>query len=131
MLSNYILPDILQFVFNLYIDWTNDSQKLNTLLNFNFDIKSHLKIEKEFKNEILHIKSTYIDGVISEKEKWYIDKKYGEFVGEKKYKNSYKNGILEEETLYYYSGENRVGYLCRVPLDHGVRIPFYNFQKIE
>jgi antitoxin component YwqK of YwqJK toxin-antitoxin module len=121
MLSNYILPDILQYVFNLYIDWENDSLTLIKIFNFDFDIKPHLKIEKEFKNEILHIKSTYIDGVIFEKEEWYTDEKYGEFVGEKRYKNFYKNRILEEETLYYYSCENRVGYFCRVPLDHGVR----------
>jgi antitoxin component YwqK of YwqJK toxin-antitoxin module len=44
MLTHYILPDILQFVFNLYIDWENDSDKLNKIVNFNFDIKQHLVV---------------------------------------------------------------------------------------
>jgi hypothetical protein len=110
LLTNYLLPDILQYVFNLYLFWETDIPKLENLTKFKFDIKPHLrvgKIERNEKNTVeklgkLIIEVTFIDLLKSKEEAWYNGTTFRNSIGKKVYTNIYKKGILIEEIDYFY-----------------------------
>ena len=97
MLSNYILSDILQYIFNLYIDWENDIAIISEVLNFNFSIKPHLHIEETYSTNKRKVVSTYIDEKISKTETYYEG-------GIKSCEKNYKNGLLEGNKFSWYTG---------------------------
>jgi hypothetical protein len=104
MITNIILPDILQYVFNLYIDWRNDSKKLIESLNFNFDIKPHKRVDDYFTSELvnlnfiqpLYIKDTYIDDSLIISEEWSNEKRVCTI--------TFENSQILEKILYYRKG---------------------------
>jgi antitoxin component YwqK of YwqJK toxin-antitoxin module len=150
MLTHYILPDILQFVFNLYIDWENDSDKLNKIVNFNFDIKQHLVvINFSYDNEnSIH---TYIDNKLSKKEIFNNNLSVLSKSQESNYKNgkyhgkqyvwdtnniivkiqNYKNGKKDDEqyTLWTNNRTNQK-YSTRESYINGKKITEYT-EKVE
>jgi antitoxin component YwqK of YwqJK toxin-antitoxin module len=101
-MQSYLLPDILQYVFNKYIDWENDSKKIIKAANFEFDIKPHIIIGKKFRKKNLHIRHTLIDMKISKKEEWYTDERYKDCYGEKYSESNYCNNLPVERKIWYY-----------------------------
>jgi antitoxin component YwqK of YwqJK toxin-antitoxin module len=108
MLTNFILSDILQHVFNLYIDWRNDSEKLINVINFHFDIKHHIIIEYG-KPMYEHVYNCiYIDGSIYKEEMFYVGKLFFGSIGKKVFVNIYKNNKLYRKIVYILGYEPKV-----------------------
>ena len=112
MLSSYLHKDILQYIFNLYVNYENDAPKLEKIINFKFDIKQHLYIEETcdpvFKHKII---STYIDDNLTKQNSYFIKSpdEYESKIREHNYKNGklngkqyawYDNGKLEYLNIY-------------------------------
>ena len=72
MLTDYIIPDILQYILNEYLDHTNivNIQRFSPTLIFNID--KYIKIEKIEKDDSLK-EDKYIDGNLIKSEEWYKD----------------------------------------------------------
>ena len=72
MLTDYIIPEILQYTLNEYLDHTNivNIQRLSPTLIFNTD--KYIKIESKEKGNFLE-EDKYIDGNLVKSEKWYKD----------------------------------------------------------
>jgi hypothetical protein len=110
MLQNYILLDILQYVFNSYLDWRKDIPKLSNICNsasynnFDFDIKHHTKTKDEFQKGLLYQRYIYVDDIISKIEQYFISPKYNNLIGKKICENIYIyiDEKLDEKIMYYY-----------------------------
>jgi hypothetical protein len=87
MLTNYLLPDILQYVFNLYLFYETDIPKLENIIPFKFDIRPHLTVTDTTGLHRVSVRSanylenfltriTCIDNIINTKEEYYLDTKY-------------------------------------------------------
>jgi antitoxin component YwqK of YwqJK toxin-antitoxin module len=120
-LLRFLYKDILQYVFNLYIDYENDSVKLENIVNtstqyiFKFDINPHIFFQDEIvlleasnnidSDEIL-IVNTYIDNNIVKKNEYWdnsikkseINYKQGSYHG--KNIEWFKNGNIEFDGNY-------------------------------
>jgi antitoxin component YwqK of YwqJK toxin-antitoxin module len=94
MITYYILPDILQYILNLYLDG-EELPNLSKILSFNFDIKSHLYIEET--NNLTYdskIIKTYIDGKLSKRNIYHENKI-------RHLQENYKNEKLHGTQFYY------------------------------
>jgi antitoxin component YwqK of YwqJK toxin-antitoxin module len=100
-LLNYILYDIVKYLFDLYIDY-NEKYKLESVISFKFDnYKDHIKIEKkvehsdnnktklEFFTDNALTKTQYI----SHKNIVTLEVTYKKYLNVD-YKNEYRNGLL-------------------------------------
>jgi antitoxin component YwqK of YwqJK toxin-antitoxin module len=94
MLTNYILPDVLQYVFNLYIDWTNDELILSKFVNFKFDIKPHRNFNCYWTTRTIKVVRIYIDDNVVKEER-FIDGQKHKFK-EDNYKNNKLDGSMFE-----------------------------------
>jgi antitoxin component YwqK of YwqJK toxin-antitoxin module len=73
MLEDYILPDIIRYIFNLYLDYANDIPKLENLTNIKFDKEPHVTVEELYdpKLEMLLEQKIYLDHELIKDETWY------------------------------------------------------------
>jgi hypothetical protein len=94
-MSKYILPNILQYILNDYLDH-QDIEVYNKVFNFKFDIKKYIKMVKIFKdNEILlYIDNFFLDNKFIKEEGYYHN-------GNKSYEKNYKNGKLNGSCIVY------------------------------
>jgi hypothetical protein len=119
-MQSYLIPDILQFIFNLYIDSEDYREKLVKVVNFNFNISPHIlfryEIIKDNRSYRL-VRDTYVYEILYRREEYYNDEKYPNSQGEVMYQNIYKNEILVEKYMYYYSEDSWEAndrYICNI-----------------
>jgi hypothetical protein len=96
-MSKYILPDILQYILNDYLDH-QDIEIYNRVFDFKFDIKKYMKIIKGNDRVLLflHIKQTFLDGQLVKEECMRKS-------GEKYYEHNYKYGKFNGKCTLYDS----------------------------
>jgi antitoxin component YwqK of YwqJK toxin-antitoxin module len=126
-LLSFLHKHIIQYVFNLYVDYQNDVPKLENIIKLKFDIKPHLKITKITSiiksihvydtEDILEV-TTYLDDFMIKKEQYYSNamkkeevnymngKYHGQYVnwyedGTVKLFTTYENGKLEGDHITY------------------------------
>jgi antitoxin component YwqK of YwqJK toxin-antitoxin module len=105
-MSNYLLPDILQYVLNNYLDH-QDIEVYNRVFNFEFKIEKYTKIKKRTADGFfMYLKETYLDNQLIKEELLHIkgnkyeekNFKYGKLDG--KYIQYYLNGTINYESIY-------------------------------
>ncbi len=103
MLKNYILPDIIRYIFNLYLDYANDVPKLENLTNIKLDKEPHVTVEEYYDKSTKNIyrKNTYLDEVLVKDETWHSN-------NVREYEYNYWNGKEEGIHLEWIvsKGEN-------------------------
>lgn len=97
MLQKYLLSDILQYVFNQYVEHSKDINILSKAINFNFDIFPYITIEIKCHSILLYNRFIYIDEKMYRSEEWY-------YIGEinNEYKDIMISILLDIEYDYEY-----------------------------
>jgi antitoxin component YwqK of YwqJK toxin-antitoxin module len=104
MLQNYILTDILQYIFNLYIDYNTQADILEKVINTDFKFNKNCHIYQTTRN-VSSINgytftiSTFVDNDILKKENYFSDRI-------KIKEENYLNNSLDGKVISWYRNGN-------------------------
>jgi hypothetical protein len=109
MLSNYLLPDILQYILNEYLDHhPEDIIKLEKIINLKFETNKYTTI---LEDATFTCKEIHIDSFLVKKElyMWDVDGdgEINKFISEE---SNYKNHVHHGKKLRYFKGKLEIEY---------------------
>jgi hypothetical protein len=107
MLKKYLLSDILQYVFNQYINHINDFQKIENIINFKFEIKPYVYIEVRSDYIYTYVRTIYVDTIVYKQDYWTYK---GEIC--QKYRDTMMEILMDIEYDFDYDYECSYGENC-------------------
>jgi antitoxin component YwqK of YwqJK toxin-antitoxin module len=156
MLKDYILPDILQYIFNKYISHRlNELEIMEFIANFKFNVKKYVTVRKYYNGDQAGIKDIIVDDEIHFRETTYYggckfgnDVRYDITFFEKSIRNgtskgwydtgvlayiiNYKDDKIDGEYINYYKNGNiKIKTSYKKDLIDGIFVSYYENGNIE